>query len=212
MGGTRAYVGTGVVVLLLHFDPAVAHASEGMGYALSIGGLVLGVALGACAAYAVAQRARTRGRAARESQRAWRALAQLREGMIFTDRTGEIVFMNGAAEELTGWTLADAATAPLHQVYRVIGEQSRTPLDYLAARGATGGPGDADREAVRLIRRDGKETPVHDSFTIVAAAEDQPGGYAVVFHDVSRMRMVAQQLAWQGSHDALTGLLNKHAV
>ena len=207
------YAGTGAIVLLLLLDPAVAHGSEGAGSALSIGGLVVGVALGAFAAYALAQRARTRGRAASQSQSAWRSLAQLREGVIVTDRAGGIVFMNRAAEELTGWTAADAAGAPLHEVYRVIDEHSRTPIDYLSVRSATGGdPSDEDREAVRLIRRDGKETPVHDSVTNVAAEQPQPTGYAVVFHDVSRMRVVAQQLAWQGSHDALTGVLNKHAL
>jgi len=206
MGGALARAGTGAIVLSQLFGPAGAHASEGTGYALSIGSLVVGVVLGACAAYAFARRK------AAEPQRAWRTLARLSEGVIVTDSAGSIVFMNRAAEELTGWAAGDVHGTPLHQVYRVIDEHSRTPLDYLATLAASSSArSDADREAVRLVRRDGKETPVHDSFTLVAA-DEQPSGYAVVFHDVSRMRVVAQQLAWQGSHDALTGVLNKHAV
>jgi diguanylate cyclase (GGDEF)-like protein/PAS domain S-box-containing protein len=144
---------------------------------------------------------------------AWSALSGLREGVIATDTAGKIVFMNPAAAELTGWTVTRSLGLPLHRVYQVIDEHSRASIDYLISKDP--GPsalGDAGRAAVRLIRHDGQEISVHDSFTAVRADGTGLNGYALVFHDVSQLRVLAQQLSWQASHDSLTGLLNRHEL
>src|SRR5690606_8487703 len=98
----------------------------------------------------------------------WAALSSLREGVLATDADGRIVFLNAAAEELTGWCAAEAIGQPLHMVYRIIDEHSRATLDYLDGGAPESSPSaDPGRAAVRLIRRDGQETSVHDSFTEV---------------------------------------------
>jgi len=150
-----------------------------------------------------------------ESSRAnvWSALGGLREGVIATDAQGLVIFLNAAAEKLIGWSAGEAQGRPLHEVYRVIDEHSRAPLDYIAAGTPTENPpGDPARSAVRLIRRDGQEISVHDSFTEVHEGGAGRTGYAVVFHDVSQMRALAEQLSWQASHDSLTGLVNRREL
>jgi diguanylate cyclase (GGDEF)-like protein/PAS domain S-box-containing protein len=142
--------------------------------------------------------------------RRWAALKGLPEGVVATDASGKIVFFNAAAEELTGWSAQDALGQPLHTVYRVIDEHTRNPLDYIA-QGAPAA-GDAGRAAVRLIRRDEQETSVHDAFTEVRGDAGGRSGYAVVFHDVSQLRALSQQLTWQASHDPLTGLVNRREL
>jgi len=145
--------------------------------------------------------------------RPWTALRGLREGVIATDPAGRIVFVNAAAEQLTGWTEREAIGQPMHAVYRVIDEHSRAALDYLAAGPpVTGDPGDPGRTAVRLIRRDGEETSVHDSLSRTEDERKSVTAYVVVFHDVSQLRALAQQLSWQASHDALTGLVNRREL
>ncbi|HNH22070.1 MAG TPA: PAS domain S-box protein, partial [Ferruginibacter sp.] len=42
------------------------------------------------------------------------------EGLIATGRNGEIVYMNPAAEKLTGWSRTEARNQPLEKVYRVV--------------------------------------------------------------------------------------------
>ncbi len=144
---------------------------------------------------------------------AWSALSELREGVIATDGEGRIVFMNQAAEALTGWKSAEAVGQSLHTVYRIIDEHSRMPIDYLARSGTdTSEPTDPARSAVRLVRRDGQETSVHDSFSRLREAGARRAGYAVVFHDISQLRAMAQQLSWQASHDSLTGLVNRREL
>ncbi|MCC6532539.1 MAG: EAL domain-containing protein [Burkholderiales bacterium] len=148
-----------------------------------------------------------------EPARVWAALSDLREGVIATDAAGRIIFLNKAAEDLTGWTAADALGQPMHMVYRIIDEHSRATLDYIG-QGAPqpSAHGDPGRAAVRLIRRDGQESSVHDSFSQVQDGLDGRRGYAVVFHDVSQLRALAQQLSWQASHDSLTGLVNRREL
>src|SRR5690606_28870330 len=101
----------------------------------------------------------------------------------------------------------------MHMVYRIVDEHSRATLDYIA-EGAPEGThlSDPGRAAVRLIRRDGQESSVHDSFTEVHDETGVRTGYAVVFHDVSQLRALAQQLSWQASHDSLTGLVNRREL
>lgn len=150
-------------------------------------------------------------RAVRSSpEQAWSALAGLREGVIATGADGHIVFMNAAAEQLTGWSAAEAIGKAMHAVYQIIDEHTRVPIDYIA-----GGPPtdreqtDPGRSSVRLVRRNGEETSVHDSVSEVRNESQERSGYAVVFHDVSQLRALAQQLSWQASHDSLTGLVNR---
>ncbi|RPI41188.1 MAG: diguanylate cyclase, partial [Betaproteobacteria bacterium] len=148
-----------------------------------------------------------------DAGRPWSAFSALREGVIATDTDGKIVFVNRAAEQLTGWPSAEALGQPIHAVYRVIDEHSRAPLDYIArGEGEHGDSADPGRPAVRLVRRDGQETSVHDSFSEVRDDDQRRSGYAVVFHDVSQLRAMAQQLSWQASHDSLTGLVNRREL
>lgn len=146
-------------------------------------------------------------------ERAWSALSGLREGVIASGADGSIVFMNAAAEKLTGWPSSEALGQPVHAVYRVIDEQTRAPLDYITSGPpADIDPSDPGRSSVRLIRRSGEELSVHDSVSEVRDENEGHTGYAVVFHDVSQLRALAQQLSWQASHDSLTGLVNRREL
>jgi diguanylate cyclase (GGDEF)-like protein/PAS domain S-box-containing protein len=175
--------------------------------------LVAAAMAGAIAAILFARWHANRKAAPIDPARAWSVLSDLREGVIATDADGKVVYLNAAAEELSGWGLAEAKGQPMHMVYRIIDEHSRSALDYIA-QGAPEGTHLADpgRAAVRLIRRDGQETSVHDSFTEVRDEAGQRSGFAVVFHDVSQLRALAQQLSWQASHDSLTGLVNRREL
>jgi len=51
------------------------------------------------------------------------------DGVIVTGEDGVIRFMNPAAERLTGWTLGEASSRPLHEVYRLKEEGLLTTKD-----------------------------------------------------------------------------------
>ena len=61
-------------------------------------------------------------------------LNNIGEGMIATDRNGEIVYMNPAAEKLTGWSRHEAKNLPLEKVYAVVNEESGKPFENVVRR------------------------------------------------------------------------------
>jgi diguanylate cyclase (GGDEF)-like protein/PAS domain S-box-containing protein len=204
----HAGVASGLLLAMASF-PASAADTIGVYAAMGIA-LVAAAATGGAVALLLRKRSQDRNSAFdKERWRAWATLAALREGVLATDTHGCVVFMNAAAEGLTGWTSAEACGHPLGTVYRVIDEHTRAPVDYFTEGRSGHEPADAVRAPVRLVQRDGTETSIHDSFTPVHAEDGSPMGYAVVFHDVSHLRALSQQLSWQASHDALTGLVNR---
>src|SRR5947208_17082880 len=61
-------------------------------------------------------------------------LASIGDAVISTDGDGKITFMNGVAEQLTGWTQADALQRPLADVFQIVNEHTRAPVENPALR------------------------------------------------------------------------------
>ena len=62
-----------------------------------------------------------------EIDRAQVTLASIADGVIRTDASGAIDFLNPVAERMTGRSLPEAYGQPLKAVYRVVDETTRTP-------------------------------------------------------------------------------------
>ena len=64
-------------------------------------------------------------------QRDWLqiTLSSIGDGVITADRDGRVNYLNPVAEKLTGWTLADAAGVEVEQVFRIINETTRLPVE-----------------------------------------------------------------------------------
>src|SRR5690606_22884211 len=115
---------------------------------------------------------------------------------------------NPVAEHYLGWTSAQAAGKPLSEVYRVVDERTGKALETLPLTKGQSGD-EAEAVAVRLVDRSGRECPVRYSHAPIRGRDGRVHGMIVVFHDVSQVRAMAQQLIWQASHDSLTGLVNR---
>ncbi len=134
-------------------------------------------------------------------------LRSIGDGVITVRADGCIDVMNPVAEQYTGWTTADAHGQPLDVVYRVVDDKTGAPLPHPGGdeKGARGGSG----IATLLMRRDGTSCAIRDSSAAIHNAVGNLVGWVVVFHDVSQIEQMAQQLSWQASHDSLTGLINR---
>jgi diguanylate cyclase (GGDEF)-like protein/PAS domain S-box-containing protein len=144
-----------------------------------------------------------------EKERAQVTLQSIGDAVIATDAEGRIEYLNPVAERLTAWSLAEARGRPLGAVLKLIDELTREPIGNSLAgalgRGETGGATD---HAV-LITRAGNEVAIQE---LAAPISDRAGrviGAVVVFHDVTKERRLKRALAYQASHDALTGLINR---
>lgn len=145
----------------------------------------------------------------REKELAQVTLHSIADGVITTDTHGRIEFLNPVAERLTGWKLGEAKGLQLADVYRVVDELTRKPIGSPTVVGQIDGPV-VGLEQHALVNRNGKELSVNDSAAPIRDKEGQSIGTVLVFNDVTESRALARQLAWQASHDALTGLVNRH--
>ena len=143
----------------------------------------------------------------REKELAEVTLHAIGDGVITTDADGRVEYMNPAAEEYTGWNCEEARGRPLDVVYDVVDEQTGQPLPFAVDNEQQ--PQGARGITVKLVGRGGSSCAVRDSCAPIHDRKGKMVGRVVVFHDVSQIHAMAQQLTWQASHDPLTGLINR---
>ena len=144
-----------------------------------------------------------------EKERAEVTLHSIGDAVITTDGAGRVQYLNPVAERLTGWTTVEARGVDVDDVFVVINEVTRQPVDGPVGRALRQGTvvGIASQSA--LVRRDGREFSVDDSAAPIRERDGRIVGAVLVFHDVSRARRLARELTWQATHDVLTGLANR---
>jgi diguanylate cyclase (GGDEF)-like protein/PAS domain S-box-containing protein len=155
------------------------------------------------------ERRRTEEALFQEKERAQVTLECIGDAVITTDAARNIEYLNPIAAQLTGWSAAEAQGQPLQQVFNIINETSREPVESPVARCLREGSSIGLANHSILVRRDGSELAVADTASPIHDREGKVTGAVMVFRDVTQARTLAQQLAHQATHDALTGLTNR---
>ncbi|MFF7708781.1 EAL domain-containing protein [Pseudomonas sp. NPDC007930] len=143
-----------------------------------------------------------------EKHRAQVTLASIGDGVIATDVDGGIAYMNPAAEHLTHWKAEQATGLPLASLFNLIdenaGRDANTLIERIRNGQLTGG-----RDHGRTIQRlDGSTVSVALSGAPIVH-DGRVSGTVLVLHDMTQERQYIANLAWQATHDALTGLANR---
>lgn len=145
-----------------------------------------------------------------EKQRAEVTLQSIGDAVVATDGRGGIAAMNVAAEQLTGWALADALGRPFAEVVRISDEASGEPRPDLALEAMREGRIVGWPQAL-LTDRQAVSVPIDNSAAPIHSAGGAIDGAVIVFRNVAAARAAAKELNWRASHDAMTGLLNRAA-
>ena len=124
--------------------------------------------------------------AQRESLRV--TLSSIGDAVIATDTKGVITFINPVAENLTGWQGGEAIGRPLHEVFRIINEETRQPTDNPVSRVLSSGVVVGLANHTILVSRDGVERPIEDSAAPIRDASGLVMGVVLVFRDGSKRR------------------------
>jgi PAS domain S-box-containing protein len=156
--------------------------------------------------------ARRRDEEALRAQTEWLrvTLASIGDAVISTDAAGRVTFLNGVAEALTGWSRAEADGRPFGEVFRLVDERTRRPVEGPALRAVREGKVVELGGPAVLIARDGSERPVDDSASPMRDASGATVGAVVVFRDVGERRRAGEVLARlaaivESSEDAIVG-------
>ncbi|WP_347558791.1 EAL domain-containing protein [Robbsia sp. KACC 23696] len=138
-------------------------------------------------------------------------LASIADGVITTNNDGMVQFVNPAAEAITGWQNSEALTLPIAAIFSLRDPDTGQPVKD-AVRRALGTPR-ASHVSIGgvLIDRNGWRREVACNASAVRTAEGAVIGAVLVMRDVSESRELQRKLAYNASHDALTGLPNRTA-
>jgi len=121
-------------------------------------------------------------------------LAGIGDAVISTDAAGNVTFLNPVAESLTGWTQAEAVGRPLPEVFRIINERTREPVENPALKALKTRTVVGLANHTLLLSRDGYEHAIDDSAAPIGEPGAEPLGAVLVFRDVSDRRRVEDAL------------------
>ncbi|MDR6232714.1 putative bifunctional diguanylate cyclase/phosphodiesterase [Pseudomonas oryzihabitans] len=194
------------------FSERLGQASRQLVRVLLIANVLVGALLVLLAVWRmhglVQQRWRSERALQAEKERVQIILASIGDAVLALNAEGRLLYHNPAAERLLERSGLAAGT-PVTQLFDIQSEDlpgSIKPLaerllseDWLASNESLGH---------QLVRADGACIPV--ALTVTALPRGDSGtGVVLVMHDQTRERAFLRDLAWQASHDALTGLLNR---
>lgn len=197
---------TGYVLFVAPRQTPVSHP----GGIASLLGLFLYLSVGAAliAICEVSRRARSRAEIREEELSI--TISSIGDGVITTDDKGFIRLLNPVAEALTGWKQAEARGRPFEDVFRIVNEETREPVEQPVARVlAEGTTLDLGSHTI-LIARDGSERPIDDSAAPIRDDDGEIVGVVLTFRDVAERRRTERmrfQLAAivESSDDAIIG-------
>ncbi|WP_198670241.1 EAL domain-containing protein [Dyella sp. C9] len=142
-------------------------------------------------------------------ERAEVTLQSIGDAVITTDAQGRIEYLNPSAERLTRWHMELARGLPVSAICRFVtestGEPAPDPIPQVLREQSAWSFGDK----LVLAHSDGWSVAVDLTATPIRGRTGSIDGVVLVMRDVSRDREHAAQLAYQASHDGLTGLINR---
>ncbi len=121
-------------------------------------------------------------------------LDSLAEGVLATDTSGRVEFINVAAENITGWSKSEAAGQPLTSVLNMKSEQTGAPMPDLATQLRDSGAPLSTIPGAVLLRRDKTAVVVEYSAAALRTDRGESGGIVVALRDISERRRAEEAL------------------
>ncbi|MET0012342.1 MAG: EAL domain-containing protein [Sedimenticola sp.] len=146
----------------------------------------------------------------REKEKAEVTLQSIGDAVITIDTDRNITYINPVAEKLLGCSLLSAVGQSIPDIVHIKDQDTgQQILDAVSYYIVDGNPGPL-RTNNLILQRDGSEIGVDGTASVLKNRAGESVGAVLVLRDVSLERELTSALAYQASHDALTGLLNRN--
>lgn len=144
-----------------------------------------------------------------EKERAEVTLHSIAEGVITTDETGCIQYMNPAAETLTGYTKTEAQGLSITRVLQLRNEHNGQPVESSVFSCLRSNSVSRALTGRLLAQPNGEAIAIEENAAPIRDRSGNTIGAVLAFADVSQNRELTRKLSYQASHDTLTGLYNR---
>jgi diguanylate cyclase (GGDEF)-like protein/PAS domain S-box-containing protein len=147
-----------------------------------------------------------------EKRQAEIALNSISDAVLCTDMSGNIGYLNIAAEKITRWSREEAHGRPIGEVLNIINGVTRKPVpDPVCEVLKENKPVKLEPGTV-LVRRDGSEVAIEDSAAPIYDWNKKITGAVMVFHDVTAAQALSIKMAHLAQYDVLTDLPNRELL
>ncbi len=134
-------------------------------------------------------------------------LHSIADAVITINAQHGVRYMNPVAEQLTGWSLAEAQELPLSHVLKVV-DENEPHRDLLAHYLGLDRVTHLGNHTL-LINRNGQKYAIKSSLAPIYDQQQHLLGRVLVFSDVTETQELTRLMVHQATHDALTGLINR---
>jgi PAS domain S-box-containing protein len=129
-----------------------------------------------------------------ERERLSVTLRSIGDGVITTDIKGRVTLLNAVAENLTGWTQEEAIGIKINDIFRLVDEQTRSPIPSPVDKVMDSGLIHDLPQRTMLVARDGREFCIADSCAPIRDRESKIIGVVLVFRDITEKRYMEIEL------------------
>ena len=118
-------------------------------------------------------------------------LESIGDAVITADKKGKITFMNPVAQQITGWGLEESLGKPLKNIFKIIDEESRTPIEIDNLLQENNPSYQLDH--TRLITKEGLTIPVNNTYSPIKDDKGNVNGAVLVFQDIRERKKAEKE-------------------
>ena len=137
-------------------------------------------------------------------------LESLVNGVVVVLNSGQIKYLNPAAEEMTGIKLKNATGRRADDLLNITDEQTGIKQTDLLSRCLNGEHMLGNEGSLILHSTNGDERHIEITMSVMSNSSREVIGVVIVIHDVTQTRELSRQLFHKATHDSLTGLINRY--
>ena len=144
-----------------------------------------------------------------QKQQASATLLAIGDAVVTTDKQGKIEFMNPAAENMAGYSLAKAQGQRFEDVFTIEKTEECNQLFNIISRNSVHGDFIDEAQIECLVDSSGKKHAVQLSANPVHDRSGEISGTVYGISDFTEMLNISQRMAHIATHDSLTELPNR---
>lgn len=147
-----------------------------------------------------------------EKERTEAAFDLVTDAVLMTDSEGSITYLNSAATQITGWSIAEAHGKPIDTIAPLEHEESREPVGSPVRTVLRSGQHVEAGFHNVVVRRDGIAFPVEDAAAPITARDGSVAGAVLALRPVGRKAPIRATTNYVAIEDPATGELGRREL